>query len=57
MVEAGEHLRFSLEPGEAIKIAGKRLRQNLECDLPVQLGIGGLIACPMPPSPMRAVTS
>ena len=43
MVEAGENLRFSLEPSEPIRIAGKRLRQDLQRDLAVQRGIGGLI--------------
>ena len=32
------------------------IEQDLQRDLPIQLGSGGL-TCPMPPSPMRAVTS
>ncbi len=58
MVQAGEDLGFSLEAGQPIRIGGERLRQDLEGDLPVELGIGGLVeTCPIPPSPMRAVTS
>ena len=43
MVQAGEDLCFSLEPRKAIRISRKRLGQDLERDLPVQLRIGGLI--------------
>ena len=43
MVQTGEHLSLTLEPGKAIRISGERLRQDLERHLPVQLGIGGLI--------------
>ena len=40
---AGENLRLSLEPGEAIGVAGELLGENLKGDLPVQLGVGGLV--------------
>ena len=43
MVEAGKNLRFSLEPRQTIRIAGKRLGQDLQRLLPIQLCIGGLI--------------
>ena len=43
MVQAGKNLRFALEPCEPIRISRKRLGQNLERHLAVQLGIGGLI--------------
>ena len=43
MVEAGEYLRLSLESRQPIRVSRKRLRQDLQCHLPVQLGIGGLI--------------
>ena len=43
MVQTGEHLRFTLEPGQSIRICRKRLGQGLERHLPVQLRIGGLI--------------
>ena len=46
MVEAGENLRLSLKPRQPIRISGKRLRQDLERHLPVQLGIGGLVDLP-----------
>ena len=49
MVQAGEHLRLSLEPSETIRISGKRLGQDLQRHLPVQLGIGGLIDLPHAP--------
>ena len=49
MVEAGEYLRLSLEPGETIRIGGKRLGQNLQRHLPVQFGIRGLIDLSHPP--------
>ena len=40
VVETRENLRFSLEPGEAIRIRGKCLGQDLQCHLATQLGIG-----------------
>ena len=43
MVQAGEDLGLTLEPCEAIRVSRKRLGQDLERDLPVELGIGGLI--------------
>ena len=43
MVQAGKNPCFPLEPCEAIRISGKRLGQDLQCHLTVQLGIGGLI--------------
>ena len=42
MVQAGENLRFALEAGKPIRVRGKRLGQDLQRDLPVELGIGGL---------------
>ncbi len=41
MVQAGKDLGFPLEPGEAIRISGKRLGQDLERDITVQLRIRG----------------
>ena len=43
LVEAGENLCFPLEPSEAIRIGRKRLGQDLQRHLPVQLGVGRLI--------------
>ena len=36
-------LAVTVEPCQPIRISGKRLGQDLQCHLPVQLGIGGLI--------------
>ncbi len=57
MVQRSKNLRLTLEPRQPIRIVGKGLGQDLQRDLPVQFGIGGLVDSPMPPSPMRAVTS
>ena len=43
MVEAGEDLRLALEPSQPTRISRKRLGQDLQRHLPVQLGISGLI--------------
>ena len=53
MVEAGEDLSFPLEPGEAIRIIGEGVRQELQRDLAIKLGVGGLPHL----TPMSAVTS
>ena len=49
MVEAGEHLRLSLEPCEAIRIGCEGFRQDLERHLAVEFGIGGLVDLPHAP--------
>ncbi len=49
MVQAGEDLGLTLEPSQAIRISCKRLGQDLERHLAVQLGIGGLIDLPHAP--------
>ena len=43
VVERGEHLRFALETGEAIRITGEGIGQDLQRDLAIQLGIPGAI--------------
>ena len=43
MVERGQHLRFALETGEAIRIAREGVRQDLQRDLAIQLGIARAI--------------
>ena len=43
VVQAGKNLSFSLEPREPIRIDSKRLGQDLQGDLTVQLRISGLI--------------
>ena len=42
MVEAGEDLGLPLEPGEAIRIWGEGVGEDLQGDLPVELRVGGL---------------
>ena len=46
MVEAGEDLRLALEPCEAFRVSGKRVGEDLQGDLAVQLGIRRLIDLP-----------
>ena len=43
VVERGEHLRLPLEPSEAIRIIGKRLRQDFEGHITVEIGVSGPI--------------
>ena len=43
VVEAGENLSFSLEPGQAIRIGGEGFGEDLERHLAVELGVDGLI--------------
>ena len=43
VVEAGEDLRLALEPGEAVRIPREGVRENLQCDLAVELRVGGLL--------------
>ena len=49
MVQRGQDFDFPLRPSKTIRIFGKRLRQDLQRHLPVQLGIGGLIDLPHAP--------
>ena len=57
MIERGEDFRLALEAREPIGIAGDRGRQDLDRDLPLQLGVGRRYTSPMPPAPICAVTS
>ena len=43
VVQRGQHLRFALETGEAIRIAGEGVRQDLQRDVAIQLGIARAI--------------
>ena len=43
MVEAGEDLRLPLEPREPIWVLSEGVRQDLQRDLAVELGVGGLV--------------
>ena len=42
VVEAGQDLGFPLEPGEAIRISREGVGEDLQRDLAVELGVGGL---------------
>ena len=42
VVEAGEDLRLPLEPGEAVRISREGVGEDLQRDLAVELGVGGL---------------
>jgi hypothetical protein len=39
---AGRNLRLTLEPGEAIRVVREGVWQDLQRDLAVELGVGGL---------------
>ena len=39
MVERGQHLGLTLEPGESVRIVGEGLRQDLQGHVPVELGV------------------
>ncbi len=39
----GQDFGFALKPGESIRIVRERLRQDLECHVPVELGVSGSI--------------
>ena len=42
VVQAGEDLRLPLEPGEAVRISGEGVGQDLQGDLAVELRVGRL---------------
>ena len=46
--QTGKNLCFPLEAGEAVGVCRKRLGQDLERHLPVQLGVGGFPHLPHP---------
>ena len=43
MLQRGEDFSFALKTGEPIVVSGQGVRQNLDGDLTLQLGIGGPI--------------
>ena len=43
VVEARQHLRFPLEPGEAIRVSGEGVGEDLQRDIAAELGVGGPI--------------
>jgi hypothetical protein len=57
MVQRRECLRFAGEPGEPIGIVGKRVGEDFERDIAIQLRIARAVDLPHPASPIRAVTS
>ena len=42
-VEAGEHLRFPLEPGEPVRISREGVGEDLQRDVAAELRVGGAI--------------
>ena len=42
MVEAGEDLRLPREPGQAVRVSGEGVGEDLQGNLAAQLGVGGL---------------
>lgn len=57
MVERGQHLRLALEAGEALRIVGEGLRQDLDGDLALQPRVAGAVDLAIPPAPSIAVIS
>ncbi len=55
VVQRGEDFGFPLEAGQAVRVRRKGVGEDLQRDLAVELGVGGLPD--LSPSPMRAVTS
>src|SRR5688572_32097423 len=41
MIERSEHLRFTLEPREPLRIAREEFRQHLQRDVTIQPGVAG----------------
>ena len=53
IVERGEHLRFALEPGHALRVFGESLGQNFQRHLAPQLRITRAIHFAHPARPQR----
>ena len=43
MVERRQHLRFTLEAGQPVRVCGEGVGQHLECNVPVEGCVPGLI--------------
>ncbi len=43
MIERGEDLRFAMKAREPIRVAGERIRQDLQRDVATELGVAGAI--------------
>jgi hypothetical protein len=57
VIQCGEALGFSLKAGDALSVRGKRIGEDLDCDIPIQLRIRARYTSPMPPAPMSATIS
>ena len=55
MIQRREHLRFALEPRQAIRIAGKCRRQDLDRDVAIQLRIARAVDLAHPADAEQAV--
>ena len=49
MIEGRQDLRLSLEPSEAIRVSGEGVWEDLQRDVPAELGVGGAIHLPHAP--------
>ena len=50
VVQRGQDLRFTLEAGQALRIAGEQIRKDFERHIPVELRVDRLIHLPHPAS-------
>jgi hypothetical protein len=57
MAQSGDGPGFLLEPAEALRIGGKRRREDLDCDIPAQAASRARYTSPMPPAPIKATIS
>ena len=57
VVEGRKDLRLPLEPGEPVRVIREGVGKDLQGDLGLSWVSVACQTCPMPPSPMRAVTS
>ena len=57
MIERREHARLALQPGEAVRVAGEAIRQQLERDDAPEARVAGADTSPMPPRPASFSTS
>ena len=57
MIQRRECLRLALKTRQAFVVRCERVRQDLDRDLAAQCRVRPRYTCPMPPSPICAVTS
>ena len=55
MVERRQHLRLAREPRHAVGVLREGFGNDFDGDFAIQLGVGGAVNFPMPPSPSLAV--